>query len=58
MQYHGANTRYQVSLESGGELTVLRQNLRSVTRNGGLRVGDSIRLSWHREDMQFLGAEI
>jgi putative spermidine/putrescine transport system ATP-binding protein len=58
VQYHGANTRYQVALETGGELTVLRQNLRSVTRNAGLRIGDSIRLSWHREDMQFLGAEI
>ncbi len=57
IHYHGANTRYQVALETGGELTALRQNLRSVTQNGGLRVGDSIRLSWHREDMQFLGVQ-
>jgi len=57
IHYHGANTRYQVALETGGELTALRQNLRSVTLNSGLRVGDRIRLSWHREDMQFLGVQ-
>lgn len=57
VQYHGANTRYQVVLESGGELTVLKQNQRSVAGNAGLRVGDDIRLRWHRGDMQYLGAE-
>lgn len=57
IQYHGANTRYQVTLESGGELTVMRQNLRSVANDGAFHVGDSVRLTWHREDMQFLSAE-
>lgn len=57
IQYHGASTRYQVALETGGELTVLRQNLHSVSRNGGFRVGDSVRLAWHREDIQYLSVE-
>ena len=56
-QYHGASTKYQVSLEGGGELTVIGQNVRSVTRSRGIAVGDPVQLVWERDDAQFLQDE-
>ena len=54
VQYLGANTRYQVALEGGGSLTVIRQN----TRGGGAadaEAGQEVRLAWARDDVQLLG---
>ena len=55
--YHGANTKYQVTLEGGGELTVICQNVRSVTRARGIGIGDAVQLVWERDDAQFLKEE-
>lgn len=54
LQYHGANTRYQVSLQGGGELTVIRQNMHSVTASCGAGIADDVRLVWNRGDVQMM----
>mgnify|MGYP001555135853 CR=1 FL=1 len=41
--YLGANTRYQVALEGGGELTVLVQNRDAQPETGQ---GEPVRLWW------------
>ncbi|MFO1349487.1 MAG: ABC transporter ATP-binding protein [Gammaproteobacteria bacterium] len=49
--YHGASTRYQVALDGGGELTVVRPNTGDGART---RIGERVRLSWRREDVHIL----
>ncbi len=51
--YHGANTRYEVALDQGGELTVVLQN-RDV--HAEPRQGEKVRLWWEaRHLMRFPG---
>ncbi len=52
IQYHGANTRYQVRLAGGGELIVIRQNARGARARAGARPGEPVRLVWDRGDVQ------
>jgi putative spermidine/putrescine transport system ATP-binding protein len=52
VQYHGANTRYQVELSGGGTLIVIRQNARGARRQAAAGPGEHVRLTWHREDLQ------
>lgn len=56
IQYHGAMTRYDVSLSGGGRLTVTNQN-RRASRDGHWAIDQAVRLQWHREDMQPLALE-
>ncbi len=53
VQYHGANTRYVVSV-AGIELSVMRQNLHSRREEHALRVSDRVSVSWRRDDMHYL----
>ena len=52
VQYHGANTRYQVRLDCGVELLVSRQNWRTVTHAPSVRPGERVRTGWRRDDAQ------
>ncbi|MFN0039979.1 MAG: ABC transporter ATP-binding protein [Burkholderiales bacterium] len=51
--YHGATTRYAVSLKEGGELAVMCQNGVSSARR--MVTGDAVRLTWPRHSIQHLG---
>ncbi len=53
VQYHGASTRFVVSLDCGVELTVTRQNARRG--DGVWGSGARVRLAWREGDMQRLG---
>ena len=44
--YHGATTRYAVSVDGGGELAVMRQN--SSDGRAAAAIGDAVRVSWPR----------
>lgn len=57
VHYQGATTRYRVALDAGGELSVLYQNTRSVTRSPGYRIGDRAHLAWDPQDMHPLREE-
>lgn len=52
VQYHGANTRYQVALNGGGALTVVCQNARRVRGTAGIQPGEVVHLEWDRVDVQ------
>jgi putative spermidine/putrescine transport system ATP-binding protein len=52
VRYHGASTRYQVALDEGGELTVMRQNARNAAAGGSARPGEKVTIAWNRDDMQ------
>ena len=54
VQYLGATTRYEVELDAGPILFVLRQNIAAARRGGGPTVGERIELAWEREAMQSL----
>ncbi|HEY0578589.1 MAG TPA: ABC transporter ATP-binding protein [Pseudonocardia sp.] len=49
--YAGAAMRYEVSLDAGGQLSVLRQNTEGAPTavDGPRRAGDRVRLSWRHE---------
>jgi len=47
--YAGAAMRYEVSLDAGGQLSVLRQNAEPNPADGPRRGGDRVRLSWRLE---------
>jgi len=47
--YAGAAMRYEVSLDAGGQLSVLQQNTEPSTADGPRRAGDRVRLSWRHE---------
>ena len=53
IHYHGASTRFVVSLDCGVELTVTRQNARRGDGVSGS--GARVRLVWRERDMQRLG---
>jgi putative spermidine/putrescine transport system ATP-binding protein len=44
--YHGATTRYAVTVDGGGELAVMRQN--SSDGRAAAAIGDAVRVSWPR----------
>ncbi len=46
--YLGAHTRFLVTLDNGGELTVLQQNLDSPATDGTALRGQPVRLLWQR----------
>jgi putative spermidine/putrescine transport system ATP-binding protein len=48
--YHGATTRYAVSVEGGGEISVMRQN--SSDGRPAASVGEAVRISWPRNLVQ------
>ena len=50
--YHGATTRYAVTLDGGGELAVMRENAGSG--GAGVETGDAVRLAWPRHLNQAL----
>lgn len=52
VQYHGANTRYQVALSGGGALTVVCQNARGARGTPGIQMGEVVQLEWDRIDIQ------
>jgi len=54
VQYLGATTRYEVELDAGPILFVLRQNIAASGRGGGPTVGERIELAWERDAMQSL----
>ena len=56
--YHGATTRYEVLLSDGQRLAVIGQNRRSVTRESAYAVGERVRLTWQREDMQAIAGPV
>jgi putative spermidine/putrescine transport system ATP-binding protein len=47
--YVGMFTRYMVELDSGGELTVVRQNLESSSQEALESRGKRVRLEWRPE---------
>ena len=52
--YLGANTRYAVALDGGGELTVIDQN-RDEAGPESTRQGDAVRLVWQRAHNRAIG---
>jgi len=54
VQYLGAATRYEVVLDAGPVLFVIRQNIATVGQQGGPGVGERIELAWERDAMQSL----
>lgn len=54
--YLGVNTRYIVELKSGGDLTVVEQNLASTSMDALAARGRQVRLVWRREFNQVLGS--
>jgi putative spermidine/putrescine transport system ATP-binding protein len=54
--YLGANTRYTVTLEGGGTLTVIDQNRSDAAAAEGRSAGAPVRLSWPRAQMRAVGA--
>ncbi len=54
--YLGANTRYAIALDHGGELTVLDQNREEQTGLADRRVGAPVKLVWNRRHIQTIGA--
>jgi putative spermidine/putrescine transport system ATP-binding protein len=55
--YLGAVTRYTVDLDSGGELTVVRQNLETSSQEALEDQGKRVRLSWSPEHTYEIGKE-
>jgi putative spermidine/putrescine transport system ATP-binding protein len=47
--YLGSDTRYHVSLDAGGELTVVKQNVATSSMSALALKGKPVRLTWHRE---------
>ena len=47
--YVGMVTRYVVDLDSGGELSVVRQNLETSSQDALAEQGKRVRLSWRPE---------
>ena len=54
--YLGVNTRYIVELKSGGDLTVVEQNLASTSMDALAARGRQVRLVWRREFNQPIGS--
>ena len=54
--YFGANTRYNVELAGGGELTVIEQNRQTTATAAVLRTGQKVRLWWQPQHIQPLAA--
>lgn len=52
--YLGANTRYTVALDGGGELTVIDQN-RDEAGPQSARQGEAVRLVWQRAHNRVVG---
>jgi putative spermidine/putrescine transport system ATP-binding protein len=52
--YLGAITRYQVELDSGETLVVVRQNLSTSAEQALAQHGRRVRLAWRREDLSAL----
>jgi putative spermidine/putrescine transport system ATP-binding protein len=52
MQYLGASTRYLVSLDAGGTMTVIRQNAERGAGKRPVALGDRVRLAWSRNAIQ------
>jgi putative spermidine/putrescine transport system ATP-binding protein len=55
--YVGMITRYTVELDSGGELTVVRQNLETSSQQALEDRGKRVRLSWRPEHTYEIGKE-
>jgi putative spermidine/putrescine transport system ATP-binding protein len=53
--YLGLYTRYLVELESGGDLVVVEQNLKSTSMDVMKVKGQQTRLSWKKEHINRLG---
>ncbi|HEX7953933.1 MAG TPA: ABC transporter ATP-binding protein [Burkholderiales bacterium] len=53
--YHGATTRYAVTLDGGGELVVMQQNASNV--GPPLVAGATVRLTWSRQHNQPLAGD-
>jgi putative spermidine/putrescine transport system ATP-binding protein len=54
-QYLGASTRYAVTLDGGGELILVQQNMRRVTTYDCIACDTLLRLGWYRDDVEWLG---
>jgi putative spermidine/putrescine transport system ATP-binding protein len=54
-QYLGASTRYAVTLDGGGELILVQQNMRRVTTYDCIACDTLVRLGWYRDDVEWLG---
>ena len=52
VQYQGATSRYQVVLDMGAELVVVRQNNRELQASASMARGERVLLSWHPGDAQ------
>jgi putative spermidine/putrescine transport system ATP-binding protein len=50
--YLGANTRFNVALPAGGELTVIEQNREETASTASARQGQPVRLIWRRAHIQ------
>jgi len=53
--YFGANTRFNVVLDGGGELTVIDQNRETSGLAAGPEPGRPVRLIWRRAHNQYIG---
>jgi putative spermidine/putrescine transport system ATP-binding protein len=56
--YLGADTRYIVALDAGGELVVTEQNVDASSAEAHAAHGRSVRLIWRRRHMLPLGGEL
>ncbi len=54
--YLGLFTRYLVTLDEGGDLVVVEQNLKTTSMDVLKIRGQKVRLFWEKEHMSFLGA--
>ena len=52
VQYQGASTRYDVALEGGGRLVVVRQNAEGAGRMNGPKTGEKAILAFARDAVQ------
>jgi hypothetical protein len=50
--YLGSSTRFNVTLEGGGELTVIEQNRAGGARGGAEMQGRPVLLWWRKDHMQ------
>jgi putative spermidine/putrescine transport system ATP-binding protein len=59
IHYHGASTRYTLTLDDGGSLFLVQQNSSEMNRHtaGAIKVGMLKRIAWSQKDIRYFDAE-
>jgi putative spermidine/putrescine transport system ATP-binding protein len=59
IHYHGASTRYTLTLDDGSSLFLVQQNSSEMNRHtaGGIEVGMLKRIAWSQKDIRYFDAE-